>query len=164
MKHYIFLIDTSHSMHSKLIKIINGLNEFINTSSTLHSYFSLASFNRKLEWIVKLIEISYVNKIHIRDFKFSGSTCLYDSICDVILYFGINSVYDTYFYIITDGDDNHSNKYTDLDANYLCKTAMNIGNWKIKHLDTIEYSTLDIPRIQYDINSITCMIQNLQVV
>ena len=167
MKHYIFLIDNSYSMNSYLYSICNILNKFIqnlrqNTSD--ENYISIASFSCTLNWILKTqnLNILFPN-LSLFDFKNGGTTALYDSVSKVILEFGVNPQIKTNFYIITDGDDNNSDEYNKETTDRICKEAIQSGGWEIKHFDTLNYDTLDIPKVQIDINDLTSLLDSLTV-
>ena len=166
MNHYIFLIDNSYSMNSYLYSICNIVNKFIKNlkeNTTTENYISIASFSCTLEWILKTKNTNLFSSLELSHFKNSGTTYLYDSVSKVILEFGNNPQIKTYFYIITDGDDNNSFEYTKNDADNICKNAIEIGGWSITHFDTLNYSTLDIPKVQIDINDLSSLLDNLKV-
>ena len=166
MYHYIFLVDNSYSMTQHLTKILNVINEFLmklrsNRNLGIEFYFSLALFSNNIQWVIKCKDIKIVPGINTYYIYPSGGTALYDSVSNIILEFGFDTKYKTQFYIITDGDDNCSLKYERMDADYYCQAAIHSGNWIIKHLDTLEYQTLSVPKIQFDINDISTLLENL---
>ena len=167
MNHYVFLIDNSSSMTLYLRRLVETLNIFLSTlkenSIMTRSYISFASFNSSLNWIVKGRNIEDFDTIDISQFGKPGTTSLYDSVCQTIIEFGVDTKIKTYFYIITDGDDNSSLKYDKEDADKLCNTAITCGNWEIKHFVTMNYSTLSVPRIQFDIDNVSSLLNTLKI-
>lgn len=167
MKHHIFLIDNSYSMNSYLYSICNIVNKFIKNlrqDTAQENYISIASFSCTLNWILKTQNTNLLfPNLSPSDFKNSGATALYDSVSNVILEFGTTPQIKTYFYIITDGDDNSSNEYNKESTDNICKEAIKSGGWEIKHFDTLNYSTLDIPKVQIDINDLTSLLDSLTV-
>ena len=167
MSHYIFLIDNSYSMNSYLYSICNIVNKFnenLRQNTSQRNYISIASFSYSLNWILKIQNTNAVfPNLSTCDFKNIGTTALYDSVSKVILEFGIIPEIKTYFYIITDGDDNYSNQYDKEYTDNICKEAIKNGGWEIKHFDTLNYSTLDIPKVQIDINDLSSLLDNLNL-
>jgi hypothetical protein len=41
---------------------------------------------------------------------------------------------------------NSSHSYNRNDTDKLCQTAITAGNWDIKHFDTLNYSTISVPK------------------
>lgn len=167
MNHYIFLIDNSYSMNTYLYSICNIVNKFIQNlrhDTSQESFISIAYFSSSIDWLLKTQNTKLnIPQLSSSDFKKGTMTALYDSVSQVILEFGITPEIKTYFYIITDGDDNDSVEYNKEYADNICKEAIKNGGWKIKHFDTQDYSTLDVPKVQIDINDLSCLLENLTV-
>jgi hypothetical protein len=163
MNHYIFLIDNSYSMNPYLYKFVDMLNNFVlkikNTSSIISVYY----FSCDLDFIIKTKNVNDVSNFYVSQFTNAGSTALYDSVCKIILENGIDTKDKKYFYIITDGDDNSSHTYSRIDADKLCQNAIISGNWNIKHFDTLNYSTISVPKIKYDIDNISSLLEGLNL-
>jgi uncharacterized protein YegL len=167
-KHVIILIDTSYSMQSFNLKIIKGLNDFINNLKSNMTddniFLSIISFNNITRYLYKLnpIENSF-DKISDELFIDSGVTNLYDAIGTVINDWIDIKKFKHLLYIITDGDDNFSVNYTKESIEKYCKFLIEINDWEITHCD-INLSNLsyeNIKKIKYDINSIDKMLENL---
>jgi len=163
-EHYIFLVDYSYSMCSHIPKIVTVINMFLDElkkSGKTNILFSLASFSYRMRWIVNTINIQSVQNINNDDFKDPGSTSLYDSVCSVLLEFGCDPNFKNTFYIITDGDDNNSFKFTRENTDELCDKAMK-SNWTIKHFDTLSYQTLSVPTVKFDIDDMSNLFNNMK--
>ena len=166
MNHYIFIVDYSYSMKNNLYKVINVINTFINQlkTSNVKSLFSLYYFSCQLYHVIENIDINILKELfNLSQFKNSGATALYDAVCTVILKNGFDSNIKKYLYIITDGDDNNSSSYTREDADRICNTALLSNNWSIQHFDTLNYSTLSVPTVHFDMDDISTLMNNLKM-
>ena len=164
MNHYIFLIDNSYSMNQHLFKIVSIINDFLQKlkeNNIGDTYFTLASFSCSFNWIVKKQNVEYLDMFYRNQFINAGNTALYDSVCNILLEFGLNVNERKHFYIITDGDDNYSNKYKREETDKMCNIAIINGNWDIKHFDTLDYNTLSVPKIQFDIDNMSNLFDNM---
>jgi hypothetical protein len=164
MNHYIFLVDNSYSMNHHLFKIVSVINEFLKKlkdNNLGDTYFTLASFSCNLNWIVKKQNVNHLDMFYVNQFINSGNTALYDSVCTVLLDFGLNVNERKHFYIITDGDDNNSDKHSREETDRMCNIAITNGNWEIKHFDTLDYNTLSVPKVQFDIDNMSDLFNNL---
>ena len=137
MIHYLFLIDNSYSMSEDTYKIYQILVEIIlKIQSRLINrkiFLTIAYFHNDLYYIYKFVDIQKITRI----FNYSqmidyGGTCLYDSICSILIEFKDYNI-ENKFFIITDGDDNRSKKFTKQQTDILCEKAKNSGFWQITH-------------------------------
>jgi len=145
-------------MQQHQFKIVSMINEFLKKlkkNNISETYFTLASFSCNLNFIVKKQNVNHIDMFYVNQFINSGTTSLYDSVCTVLLEFGLNISERKHLYIITDGDDNNSYKYNREDADKTCNIAITNGNWDIKHFDTHDYNTLSVPKIQFDIDNMS---------
>lgn len=167
MNHYIFLVDNSYSMNQHLFKVISAINEFLKKlkeNNTEDVYFTLASFSCNLKWIIKKESIKYLDMFYTNQFTDSGATALYDSVCTILLEFGLNTNERKHFYIITDGEDNDSGKCNREMTDQMCNMAITTGNWEIKHFDTLDYNTLSVPKVKFDMDDdISDLFNNLMI-
>ncbi len=164
MNHYIFLIDNSYSMQQHQFKIVSVINEFLKKlkeNNIGDTYFSLASFSCNLNWIIKKQNVNYLDMFYTNQFVNSGTTALYDAVCTVLLDFGLDVTERKQLYIITDGDDNNSSRYNREETDKMCNIAITNGNWDIKHFDTLEYNTLTVPKIQFDMDNMSDLFSNM---
>lgn len=137
MIHYLFLIDNSYSMNEETYKIYENLVKIIyKLQSQLRNqkiFLTIAYFHNELYYIYKFTDVQKIYK----HFNYSqlidyGATSLYDSLCTLLLDFQEYKIRNKLF-IITDGDDNRSIKYTKEDVEKLCNKAKNSGLWEIHH-------------------------------
>lgn len=137
-EHYIFLLDTSYSMQPYIAKIIEGINNFIKKLKSLNNgdiYISLIYFNTNITYLFRCANIKNIDAINSNIFINYGTTALYDSVCDVLINYDVSGLKNN-FYIITDGDDNASKRYTKEKADELCNRATTSGDWNIIHFHT----------------------------
>jgi hypothetical protein len=153
-------------MTQHLYKIVSVINEFLKKlkdNNIGNTYFSLACFSHSLYWIAKKQNVDYLDMFYTIQFINPGTTALYDSVCTILLENGLNISERKHFYIITDGDDNSSNKHNREETDKFCNIAITNGNWEIKHFNTLEYNTLSVPKIQFDIDNMTGLFDNLKM-
>jgi hypothetical protein len=167
-EHYIFLLDNSTSMIGSYISMSNIITEFIyklkSLTSSKNVYITLIVFSNEMKWILRRINVRDIDRIKSRDFLNGGTTSLYDSVCTCILGIGLTGSppENRHLYIITDGYDNSSNKFTQQDAQKWCDLAIKM-NWKIKHFDTLEYNSLEVPKVKYDPDDIASLLEGLTI-
>lgn len=167
-EHYVFLLDNSTSMISSYISMSNTITNFIYKLKTLTTskniYITLIVFSNEMKWVLKRVNVLEIYKINSGDFLNGGTTALYDSVCTCILGIGITGSppENRHLYIITDGYDNCSNKFTQQDAKKWCELAIKM-NWEIKHFDTLEYNSLEVPKIKYDPDDIVSLLEGLTI-
>ena len=140
MQHYIFTLDTSYSMQGYIPKIVEGINSFVKKLQNLRNnniYISVIYFNTEITYLYKCVNINKFNSINGNIFINYGTTSLYDSICDILLNFNVSGLKNN-LYIITDGDDNSSKRYTKQNTDELCTQATLSGEWNIIHFHTEE--------------------------
>lgn len=162
--HIIIAIDTSSSMKDYIKNAVNGLNNFLiklkNKKDNI--FITVITFNNNPKYILRYTHVNDINFFDDILFKCEGLTCLYDTICLTLL--DIENLIDdkTHFFIISDGNDTYSDKYKKEDVDVMCNIAKIKYNYNIKHCHT-DYSILDIPTINYDINSIENLLSNLEI-
>lgn len=163
MKHVIIVIDTSYSMRQYVPKIIKGLNNLLcNLRMQIQDvYLSVYTFSDIIKCIRKTDSVKNIELFSDKDFVYFGTTRLYDTIISVINDFASerNCTHD--MYIITDGDDNHSDK-SEEDAKKICKQALDTGIWKITHCHT-DISKLGVNFVHYKENNIISLLENLSI-
>ena len=167
MNHYIFLLDNSYSMSGYLDKLADVVNKFAAELKRNNVYnntlISIVSFSCNMLWMTKKLDINSFHNLNEFDFKNKGSTSLYDTVSNTILEFIKDESDNKHLYIVTDGDDNSSLKYDRQTTDELCQIAINSGKWDVKHFDTLNYLTLTVPKVQFDIDNINCLFDNLQL-
>ena len=160
--HVIILIDTSLSMGLYIDEVIYGLNKFLEKLKQKYSYnyfLTVCSFSNEMKYIVKTIKPSNINNFEVSQFNVTGRTLLYDTICQVISEFKDEKI-TTKMFIISDGDDNISTKYSKEETDKMIENAINIKGWQILHCN-LDTSLLNIPTKIYDINDISNIFDNL---
>jgi uncharacterized protein YegL len=160
-EHILILIDTSYSMIDDISKVINSLNIFLRNLNN-NFYVTIATFNDKLKYIVTFKKINLLKNFDVHTFKPDGFTSLYDSISNVILNFGLELEIKTHFFIVSDGGNNITQQYTKEQTDELCKMATSSGKWNITYCNT-NTDLLNIPTIQYDIDNIANIFDNLNL-
>jgi uncharacterized protein YegL len=162
MAHVIILIDNSFSMDSCMKNVVDGLNKFLEKIRYNHNtYMSVLTFNKHINSIVECQDVISIKEFDIKEFRTNGSTALFDAICETILKYSKLSLKNNLF-IITDGDDNCSTSYTKNQTDEICNKAFESGNWKITHCHT-DSSILNIPTIQYNVDDISNIFDNLKI-
>jgi hypothetical protein len=115
--HIIFLIDKSGSMSDKINPTIDGYNNFIENQQKLETEdkckVSLYLFSHNLETIYENRELDDTYKLNKKNYVPEGSTALFDSMGYILN--NINDKEKTIFVVITDGQENSSDEYTDSD-------------------------------------------------
>jgi hypothetical protein len=163
-EHYIIAIDCSYSMDKHLSNLVYGLNNFIDKLKLTmkpNIYLTVCTFNISLKYIIEYKNIYFVNKFSNNEFYGISSTALYDSICSIILKFKDNKD-KTKLFILTDGDDNASLRYSKKETNDFCNLVIQNGYWNIVHCHT-DLSILNIPTITYNIDDISNIFDSLSI-
>lgn len=126
--HYLIIVDSSSSMNKLTESTLSGLNEQIDTLKELslednnQEYFlSIVSFSNIIKPIILNQKIEDVKNI-TNEYKCSGMTALYDaigwSLSEVVNNMrssqDVNNIQTGVCIIITDGEENASNKYSDV--------------------------------------------------
>ena len=165
-QHYIFLVDYSYSMQSRISNVVYVLNVFfkkLRETGQKNVFITVAYFSCRFnEPIIYRQDVYSFDSITPDNFKNSGTTALYDAVCKTINGVGFKTSDTIFFNIITDGDDNNSSEYSREDADRLCKTAMEL-NWNIKHFDMMDENTLSVPKVKIDIDDIADLMTNLRM-
>jgi hypothetical protein len=100
-----------------------------------------------------------IDKFYTFQFNSFGMTSLYDAIGQVLFEFGTISQYPSYFFIISDGEDNSSKNFNKETTDEIL-TISQKNNWKITHCHT-DTNILNIPTVTYDIEDIDNLFNNL---
>lgn len=128
------LIDRSGSMHGKEYDTIAGINESIdeikkNKLANEEIFFSVKMFNNKSYIKLRSLNIKDIRHLKPSDLKPDGTTALYDSIGDTLMFFinkkicFPNSFSSCIIYIATDGYENASTKYTSFNIKNMIEEA-----------------------------------------
>ena len=161
----IIAVDTSYSMSGFIAQVINGLNNFLTKLKFLSNknresiYLSVVSFNTDVNYVIKSVNVNIIDKFYEYQFNSFGLTSLYDAICHVLLDFGTTAQYPSYFFIISDGEDNSSKKFNKQTTDDMLNISQK-NNWKITHCHT-DTNILDIPTVTYNIEDIGNLFDSL---
>ena len=92
-----------------------------------------------------------------------GVTNLYDSIGSVLTeWFGREgSCKENYLYIVSDGDDTNSEKYTKEKIKEMCNQMISTGIWKIIQCDTSIDRMEGLEGIQYKLDDIDDLLDRI---
>jgi hypothetical protein len=162
IQHVLVAIDVSYSMSGFIENAVKGLNEFVVRLRVMHPscYLSVVWFNDDWGYVIKGMPVS-TQVFTMSNFTCRGTTSLFDCVYDLVNEWG---VYDnpTFMYVISDGDDNSSKRYKEVDVADICSRAIKTKGWMITHCST-ETSKL-IPhtkQVRYDVDDIENMMSGL---
>ena len=113
MTDIVFLLDESLSMIEYSKSYINGINNIINTQKQFNPYskFSLIKFNNEINTVCIDSIINTLPEFTSKYYNPDGLTKLYDAIGHIIDIKFTNELKQVIVIILTDGEDNYSNKY-----------------------------------------------------
>ena len=150
--HYLILLDTSWNIKLHITKLMIGINNLIKCISSEHidNYVTIATFSDKIKFLhINKIssEIPYISKEDLESNY--GDMALYDSIEEILTLFDDTEGEKT-LYIVSDGEDRSSSKFTHKQISEQCKICEVSGFWNIVHCSTC-VSKLEI-RKRYSFN------------
>lgn len=162
--HIIILIDVSYSMHSHIGDFTRALNSFIYKLKETDCKITIGQFSINLSFLAEYKDIRNIQEFNVQQFNIYGTTALYDAI-----YLTINSisksidsnVHNTKLFIISDGEDNASFRYTKEDVDKIISISQN-NNWEITHCHT-DMNLFNVPTVTYDVNDISSIFNNLNI-
>lgn len=161
----IIAIDISYSMGGYINKVVDGLNNFLLKLKKLSDrqcfYLTIITFSTDVKYVAKSVNVNMIEKFYPLQFNCYGMTSMYDAIGQIFLDFGLNSKCQSYFFIISDGEDNSSKIYNKQTIDGMLNVAQN-NNWKILHCHT-DANILDVPTITYRQEDITSLFENLSI-
>ncbi len=132
----IFILDASSSMYKMGKEPVDSLNQFIREQKINDgSTFTLVLFNTKMKILLDEKSLSTCEYIYYDNYVPSGMTALYDAIGTMIenkLESKRNR--DVIMVILTDGEENSSQRYTKDKIQRLTKKAKSIYNWQFVYL------------------------------
>lgn len=160
--HYIILIDNSYSMLNHIEKLVLGLNNFVKTIRNSDCFLTVISFSNNTSFICKETNIKNVIPFEKYQFNKLNSTSLYDAIYETISFYK-HTIMKNQLFIITDGEDNTSVKYTKNDVDFICQEVINSGFWNIIHCHT-DVSNLKVDKnIIYNIDDIGNIFEKMMI-
>lgn len=131
-----FILDKSGSMDSVVDATISGFNEYVKTlKKDGNKYeFTLTLFDTMIEVPIKGEAISQVPDLDREKYKPSGGTALYDAVCTTIKGVKEKKGQKVINIIMTDGEENSSKEYTQVQMKALIAEREKKGNWTFVYL------------------------------
>lgn len=132
-----FILDKSGSMSSVKESTISGFNEYITTlkKDTKSDYeFTFTLFDTEVKIPVKSVEILKVKDLNNETYSPDGFTALYDAVCKTIKGVDENKKQKVIAIIMTDGQENSSKEYTEVQMKALIEEREKKGNWTFVYL------------------------------
>ena len=133
--HVLFILDKSGSMSSVRESTISGFNEYLKTlrnDRETEYTLTVTLFDTMMERYVSSKPLESVEPLSEKTYCPGGNTALYDAACTTILAHEEGKE-KKLVVIITDGEENASQKYTQDDFKRLV-TRLTIDGWKFVYL------------------------------
>jgi len=112
----VILLDKSGSMDENKEQTIAGYNGFLESQKQLENsekcLVSLYTFSNNVETVYENVLLSEATNLTLENYQPDGNTALYDSMADVLSKIADNE--RTIFLIITDGAENSSEHYNNI--------------------------------------------------
>lgn len=138
----VFLLDRSGSMNVCRDDTINGYNAFVESQKPLGGTMTLVLFDHEIETVYENVPIADVKPLDEKTFVPRGGTALHDAIGHVMR---MDLPKDTSVIILTDGEENSSDKYTAMHVKDLIQMHEQNDGWSFVYLganqDTITAAT-----------------------
>lgn len=131
-----FILDKSGSMESVKTATIGGFNEYIKTlKKDGNKYsFSLTLFDTQIETPFINTPLSEVDELDAKKYDTNGSTAFYDAVCTTIKKVNEKAGQKVINIIMTDGEENSSKEYTQVQMKEMIKEREAKGNWTFVYL------------------------------
>lgn len=123
----VFLLDRSGSMQSCVDDTIGGFNAFVDSQKSFGGTMTLCLFDHEFDVVYDKVPIDQVVPLTKETYIPRGGTALHDAMGQVLK---MNLSDDTMVIILTDGEENSSNKYTAAHVKDLVDTKP----WKFVYL------------------------------
>jgi uncharacterized protein YegL len=123
----VFLLDRSGSMQSCVDDTIGGFNAFVESQKSFGGTMTLCLFDHEFDVVYDKVPIDQVVPLTKETYMPRGGTALHDAMGQVLK---MNLSDDTMVIILTDGEENSSNKYTAAHVKDLVDTKP----WKFVYL------------------------------
>ena len=138
-QHIILLIDNSHSMKNFFSKMAEGINALTYRlkKEAPAARVTLIKFCDTSTTIWLNTPPHHLCLISAHAFEPPGGTALYDAVGDVLNQFHPEDSTHNTLYIVTDGEDNFSKRYTRENIVTLTDAASRTGHWTINFCDTV---------------------------
>lgn len=153
------LVDNSGSMSSIKGAAIAGFNALLYDQQTLmnaaDAIFTLVFFNNTHYTVYDAVDIGEVKPLTGRTYSCDGGTAMYDAIGDTIERIhnkfqkmeSIDIPGTILFVVITDGEENDSNRYSSDKIGQMIKARMRDDNWIFSYLSSESSAHEDAARI-----------------
>lgn len=160
----VVVLDESGSMGPVKQQIIKSLNELITEQKEIKerpATFTLVKFNDMIKRVKTNQLLDNVDLLSYNDYHPDGATALYDAIGDTIDWF--RNEKDVLMVIVTDGEENASNKYTRTQINKMIDQKKSQNGWTYVYLSSdrnteLQGDGLGLQRSSYASNC--CVSQN----
>lgn len=132
-----FILDQSGSMMSVRDATISGFNEYLETllADKKNKYeFTLTLFDTETKSVVKGALLKDVEKLTVESYKPGGMTALYDAVCKTINGVEADKGDNVLTIIMTDGQENSSKEYTQVEMKKMIEEREKKGNWTFVYL------------------------------
>lgn len=132
-----FILDKSGSMESVRESTISGFNEYIKTlkkDSKSEYEFTLTLFDTLVTQPVLACPIKQVKDLTKESYKPDGMTALYDAVCSTIKGIEVKKNQKAICIIMTDGQENSSKEYTQVQMKAMIDERTKKGNWTFVYL------------------------------
>lgn len=132
-----FILDKSGSMSSVKEATISGFNEYLKTlkNDKKSSYeLTLTLFDTDIITQVSKFDIKDVRNLSGESYTPDGSTALYDAVCSTIKNVKEKKGQKVITVIMTDGMENASKEYTEVQMRKLINERTKKGNWAFVYL------------------------------
>lgn len=162
-KHIILLVDKSWSMDSYREQIDKGVARFVEKlkQSIDKIYVSIIFFSNEVSPMYLSVPVRHDTTLDLSDLVIEGCTSLYDSVANVLLEWSVRSYEKNILYIVSDGDDTSSKKFSKQTLDAICSEIEKKGLWKIVYCNT-DMSNLNVENnINYKISEIEDLLGHL---
>ena len=126
----VFILDKSGSMDSVVGATIEGFNSYVSKlkeDKGSDYRFSLTLFDSSAERKYRSALLSEVAKLTRDNYRPDGSTALYDAACDTLTELGGEGCDKTLVAVMTDGEENASRRYTEVQFRDLVRALKGTG-------------------------------------
>ena len=131
-----FILDKSGSMESVRSATISGFNEYINAlKKDGNKYsFSLTLFDTEITTPYLNEDLKSVKELNVESYSPNGCTALYDAVCSTIKKIEEKKGQKVVNIIMTDGEENSSKEYSEVQMKSLIEERTKKGNWTFVYL------------------------------
>jgi hypothetical protein len=130
------ILDKSGSMDSVREATISGLNEYLGTlaKDENHYHISLTLFDTEVKHLWQNEILNSATKLAEKDYQPDGMTALYDAVCSTLKKANSSDEIKNIVVIMTDGFENSSKEYTQVQMKKIVKDLEAKGNWTFVYM------------------------------